>query len=100
MERFVETWEAGSRFKLPPSVTAKQRKAVHLWAEERGLEHRSFGWSSRRRLHLSIPGVRNGAVAGSGEVPADQDAEFDWNAWADNDDEDQSDYESDNENDW
>merc|ERR1712070_521537 len=35
MERFVETWEPGSRLKLPAYLRAKQRKALHLWAEQR-----------------------------------------------------------------
>jgi len=65
-------------------LKAKQRKAVHLWAEARGLGHRSFGWASRRRLHLSIDGTRIQATAQQQE---EQQEEFDWAAWEENDDE-------------
>jgi len=43
------------RVKLPWTLKAKQRKAVHLWAEMHGLEHRSFGYRGKRRLHLIVP---------------------------------------------
>lgn len=87
MERFIETWEAGSRLKLPPYLSTKQRKALHLWAEQNGLEHRSFGWARRRRLHLSVSGVRSDSAAQqASENPAQQPEEFDWDAWMDNED--------------
>merc|ERR1711977_668058 len=94
MERFTETREPGSRLKLPAYLKAKQRKAVHLWAEQRGLEHRSFGWASRRRLHLTVPGVRAEVVPQQAE-DAGHEEEFDWNAWASND---EAQNESDDEN--
>jgi len=61
MDVFAADRRPGSRMKLPTSVSAKQRKAVHLWAEAAGLEHRSFGYRGRRRLHLSIAGTASGA---------------------------------------
>jgi hypothetical protein len=85
MRRFVEASEAGSRLKLPPFLRAKQRKAVHLWAEAQGVVHRSFGWASRRRLHLSVAGSRSEATAQ--ETGAQNEDAFDWNAWADTDQE-------------
>lgn len=96
MERFAEDKQVGSRLKLPPTVRPKQRKAVHLWAEAHGLEHRSFGWSNRRRLHLAVPGTRPGAApAEHGDRPADGEEAFDWAAWQSEEDGDQ---ESDVEN--
>merc|ERR1711937_750835 len=83
MERFAEMSEAGSRLKLPPFVTPKQRKAVHLWAEARALGHRSFGWASRRRLHLSKAGTRDTDTAH--EAGAQPEEAFDWSAWAESD---------------
>jgi hypothetical protein len=97
MERFIETWESGSRLKLPSYMKAKQRKALHLWAEQRGLEHRSFGWASRRRLHLTVPGDRAEIAAPQAE-DAGQQEEFDWDAWASNDEAHDSQDESDGEN--
>eukprot|EP00746_Dinoflagellata_sp_MGD_P163177 gnl/MRDRNA2_/MRDRNA2_91080_c0_seq1.p1 gnl/MRDRNA2_/MRDRNA2_91080_c0~~gnl/MRDRNA2_/MRDRNA2_91080_c0_seq1.p1 ORF type:complete len:1351 (-),score=292.33 gnl/MRDRNA2_/MRDRNA2_91080_c0_seq1:286-4338(-) len=97
MERFTETWEPGSRLKLPSYFKAKQRKALHLWAEQRGLEHRSFGWAARRRLHLTVPGVRAEEVAPQAEDAREQE-EFDWDAWASNDEAEDSQGESDDEN--
>jgi hypothetical protein len=85
MQRFVEACEAGSRLKLPAFLKAKQRKAVHLWAEAQGLGHRSLGWASRRRLHLSVAGTRSNA--GAQEAGMQREEAFDWAAWADSDQE-------------
>merc|ERR1740138_105944 len=60
MDRFATSQAPNSRMKLPLSLSAKDRKAVHLWAEMNRVEHLSFGYRGRRRLHLSV-----------GEVPAD-----------------------------
>jgi hypothetical protein len=56
MARFAANQNAGQRMKLPLTLSAKQRKAVHLWAEMNRCEHQSFGYRGRRRLHLSIGG--------------------------------------------
>mmetsp|Transcript_145095 Transcript_145095/g.404247 ORF Transcript_145095/g.404247 Transcript_145095/m.404247 type:complete len:1306 (-) Transcript_145095:182-4099(-) len=61
MDTFLENQRPGSKMKLPLGLKAKQRKAVHLWAEMQGLEHRSFGYRGRRRLHLSVSGSREDA---------------------------------------
>jgi len=74
MEGFAVDRVAGRRVKLPWQLKAKQRKAVHLWAEMHGLEHKSFGYRGRRRLHLTVPGS-HGAEDDSAE------ADFDWAAW-------------------
>jgi len=42
----------GRKVKLPVNLRAKQRKAIHLWAEMQGLGHQSFGYRGKRRLHL------------------------------------------------
>jgi len=55
MDAFAADARAGSKLKLPLNLSAKQRKAAHLWAEIEGLSHKSFGYRGRRRLHLSIP---------------------------------------------
>merc|ERR1711881_569566 len=87
MVGFVEAAEPGSRLKLPTFLRPKQRKAVHLWAEARSLGHRSFGWASRRRLHLSFAGARiDGSVHGA-EGQQEEEEEFDWAAWEENDEE-------------
>merc|ERR1712224_952653 len=85
MDRFAEASETGSRFKLPAFLKAKQRKAVHLWAEARGLGHRSFGWANRRRLHITVAGTRSDGTAQAAE--AQQEEAFDWAAWANSDQE-------------
>jgi len=74
MEAFADDRVAGLRVKLPLNLKAKQRKAVHLWAEMHGLEHKSFGYRGRRRLHLTVPGTR---CAENDSAEAD----FDWAAW-------------------
>lgn len=79
MDTFSEMRRPGSRVKLPLDLRAKQRKAVHLWAEMQGLEHRSFGYRGRRRLHLSFP------PAAEGEQEED---DFDAEAWQNGDEED------------
>jgi len=80
MDTFAEMRRPGSRVKLPLDLRAKQRKAVHLWAETHGLEHRSFGYRGRRRLHLSFP-------AAEGEQ-AQEEEDFDADAWQNGDEED------------
>jgi len=76
MDMFAADQPAGRRVKLPLNLKSKQRKAVHLWAEMHGLEHKSFGYRGRRRLHLIAPGF---AAGDNTEVEADGD--FDWAAW-------------------
>mmetsp|Transcript_80865 Transcript_80865/g.143201 ORF Transcript_80865/g.143201 Transcript_80865/m.143201 type:complete len:1486 (+) Transcript_80865:71-4528(+) len=57
MSAFVADRAGGRKVKLPWTLKAKQRKALHLWAEMQGLEHRSFGYRGKRRLHLTVPSV-------------------------------------------
>jgi len=79
LEVFAEQARPGQRVKLPLELRGMQRKAVHLWAETRGLGHRSFGYRGRRRLHLTAPGpVETGGADGAAGAGA---AEFDWEAW-------------------
>jgi len=78
MDAFVAAGAPGSRLKLQASLSAKQRKAVHLWAEERGVQHRSFGYRGRRRLHLSVPGP---VAEEEGQAAGPLDAELDSTAW-------------------
>jgi len=82
VEAFVAQCRAGSRLKLPPGLRPKQRKALHVWAEQNGLEHRSFGWARRRRLHLVVPGVFNKHQEQSSGAEREGE-DFDWAAWAD-----------------
>lgn len=63
METFASEATSGSRVKMPWTLKAKQRKALHLWAEMHGLEHQSFGYRGKRRLHLIVPGACNGDTA-------------------------------------
>jgi len=58
MNSFAADQVSGRRVKLPLNLKAKQRKAIHLWAEMQGLEHQSFGYRGGRRLHLIVPGDR------------------------------------------
>lgn len=44
---------------LPESLTAKDRFAIHEYAEERGLGHESIGTGSGRHVQLSKPSVRS-----------------------------------------
>merc|ERR1712226_273543 len=60
MEQFAENQRAGSRMKLPLTLSAKRRKAVHLWAEMHRCEHLSFGYRGRRRLHLTVGSAPTG----------------------------------------
>jgi len=83
MDTFAADKRPGSRMKLPVSLRAKQRKAAHVWAEGQGLEHKSFGYRGRRRLHLSVAGDAEAAAIFGG------DEEFDWDAWASNHEEDE-----------
>merc|ERR1712151_229836 len=62
MDAFISDRVSGRRVKLPWTLKAKQRKAVHVWAEMHGLEHRSFGYRGKRRLHLIVPGTDAGDV--------------------------------------
>lgn len=57
MDAFAQEAISGHRVKLPWTLKAKQRKALHLWAEMHGLEHKSFGYRGKRRLHLIVPGT-------------------------------------------
>lgn len=78
---FAQEHRAGSRLKLPTGLTARQRKALHLWAEANGLHHKSFGWAKKRRLHLAVGGDMEAGDAGKpGE--AEREEEFNWGAWA------------------
>eukprot|EP00405_Crypthecodinium_cohnii_P008665 CAMPEP_0206427416 /NCGR_PEP_ID=MMETSP0324_2-20121206/5023_1 /ASSEMBLY_ACC=CAM_ASM_000836 /TAXON_ID=2866 /ORGANISM="Crypthecodinium cohnii, Strain Seligo" /LENGTH=1420 /DNA_ID=CAMNT_0053892683 /DNA_START=234 /DNA_END=4496 /DNA_ORIENTATION=+ len=96
---FAELQRNGMRLKLPLALRAKQRKALHLWAEQQGLFHRSFGYRGRRRLHVSTFSLEGGAAAARAVVVAagtgagapglaaggppqvQQEEEFDWGAW-------------------
>merc|ERR1711974_418352 len=60
--------QGGRKVKLPVNLRAKQRKAIHLWAEMHRLGHQSFGYRGKRRLHL---------VAGDGADGGDHAVE-DW----------------------
>lgn len=84
---FAELRNAGSRMKLPLDLRAKQRKALHLWAETQGLGHRSFGYRGRRRLHLFVQGPAPEAPGAAGQAPAapEDDADFDFTAWQSDD---------------
>lgn len=72
MEQFADNHRAGAKLKLPHTLSAKQRKAVHLWAEMQRCEHLSFGYRGRRRLWLSI-----------GDITADEAAPAGEDAWSD-----------------
>jgi len=54
MERFAADQRANSRMKLPLALSAKERKAIHLWADMNRVQHRSFGYRGRRRLWLFV----------------------------------------------
>jgi hypothetical protein len=82
MDLFAADQRAGARVKLPLGLTAMQRKAVHLWAEMQGLEHKSFGYRGRRRLHLAVSGRRDdGEDAEAFDFAAWNDAEEDEEEW-------------------
>jgi len=81
MDMFATDSRPGSRMKLPVSVSAKQRKAVHLWAETVGLQHKSFGYRGRRRLHLSVDGVFHNAdmaIAADAHWSSEEDSDGGW----------------------
>eukprot|EP00928_Gymnodinium_smaydae_P023567 TRINITY_DN19400_c0_g1_i2.p1 TRINITY_DN19400_c0_g1~~TRINITY_DN19400_c0_g1_i2.p1 ORF type:complete len:802 (+),score=110.22 TRINITY_DN19400_c0_g1_i2:216-2621(+) len=55
LRRRLDSFAAGlgsERVKLPTTLRAKQRKAVHVWATIHGLESKSFGNRQGRRLNL------------------------------------------------
>jgi hypothetical protein len=72
IESFAANQRQNSRMKLPLDLTAKERKALHLWAEMNRVEHQSFGYRGRRRLHLSVGDVAAGRV-GSFQEDEDED---------------------------
>jgi len=55
LDALIADHASARRVKLPWTLKAKQRKAIHVWAEMHGLEHRSFGYRGKRRLHLIAP---------------------------------------------
>merc|ERR1712080_15918 len=90
---FAAEKRAGRRVKLPLPLSAKQRKAIHLWAEMNDLEHKSFGYRGRRRLHLMVKaGQEEDIMDGEG---VDEAEEFDFAAWAENDEEDEDNFDED-----
>lgn len=81
MDAFASDAVPGNRLKLPLNLTAKQRKAIHLWAEMEGLSHKSFGYRGRRRLHLSATMIRHrtdDADAWASDEEQDEDAATSW----------------------
>jgi hypothetical protein len=68
MDQFSVNQRAGAKLKLSSNLSAKQRKAVHLWAEMNRCEHLSFGYRGRRRLWLSV-----GVVPQEDDSPAGLD---------------------------
>jgi len=77
VEQFAANQRANSRMKLPLDLTAKERKSVHLWAEMNRVEHKSFGYRGRRRLHLSVGNVTAGEEDSVREDEISEDDDYD-----------------------
>jgi len=61
VRRSVEWWlrhakvdEPSGLLELPPSLSVWQKKQLHVWAAERGIQSKSFGEGSERRLSLRV----------------------------------------------
>jgi len=74
MEAFADARPREGRLRLPAGLSPLQRKAVHMWADARGLRSKSFGMGRRRRLRLAAPDPAGETVAPE-ERPAEEEEE-------------------------